>query len=211
MVPNERRAGETENKETDPEIRFGGAHGYFKLEGRFPAKHRDIPTAVVRHLARQLAVHPTLFTEYALDGRTAEADRAAIRHNLGWRPATDDDGEQLVQWLHEGILSDETDFERLVDLAVGWFRERRIEPLSEKSMDRCIRTATRTHETKIFAKVAGQISERSRRSLDQLLESGESDDAGAMEVPPGVVLNLNDLRSDPARPGLESVFGPVRL
>ncbi len=183
--------------------------GYFKLEGRFPTRHRDVPTVVIRHVAQQLGVHPALFTGYALDGRTAEADRAAIRRSLGWRPATDEDGELLVRWFRAEILPEETAFNRLVDLAIGWFRDRRVEPLSEKSLERCIRTATHAYETEIFATIAGRISTSSRRSLDRLLETGETDDASQTEVVTGAALNLNDLRADPARPGLESVFREV--
>jgi hypothetical protein len=37
---------------------------------RVPSRHRDVPYAVVGHMAQQLGVHPTLFTEYDLTRRT---------------------------------------------------------------------------------------------------------------------------------------------
>ena len=205
----ERKNLTTKTKRPTQQLGLAVLACYLKIEGQFPSKHRDVPKVAVCHVAQQLAVHFVLFTKYALEGRTAEADRATIRRRFGWRLATDRDGEELAKWLHTEILADEIDLVRLEDLAAGWFRERKIEPLTEKSLGRCIRTAVRSHETELFSGVARKISKRSRQSIDQLVAIPDSDTATVALGSACAAVNLNDLKADPARPGLESVFREV--
>jgi hypothetical protein len=62
------------------------------LEGRFPRQKRDVPGAVVVHLASQVRVSADLYPSYEWSGRTIEYHRAQIREFLGFREATVQDG-----------------------------------------------------------------------------------------------------------------------
>lgn len=78
---------------------------FFELEHRFPEERAELPDAVVLHVAAQLGAHRRHFDDYLLDSRTSREHRSEIRVLCGgWRPATVEDGEALIQWLlDEGL------------------------------------------------------------------------------------------------------------
>ena len=185
-------------------------HLFLKLEGRFPRKHREIPATVIAYVGAQIAVHPTLFAKYSLSGRVAMAHRQAIRRSLGWRLASAKDGRRLTEWLRQKLRSNGVDPDHLQELVIDWFRDQHIEPPTDSRIGLFTRTAVRLHESALFTQVAGKISDSGRRSLDRLLETvAESDDAESNGVPISGSITLNSLKTDPGRPGLDSLFREI--
>jgi hypothetical protein len=76
----------------------------FQHQGRFPKSAREVPKAVVDHLAQQLDTAPVAWREYDWQGRAIKYHRAEIRKLLGFREATVADGEALVNWLCDQCL-----------------------------------------------------------------------------------------------------------
>jgi hypothetical protein len=103
---------------------------FLELEDWFPREHRDVPAKALRHVAQQLGLGLQLFAKYGLSGRRAEADRQAIRLHFGWRPATQRDSERLIAWLRTAVLPGEIAPEGITEMAVSWFSDQRIEPLT---------------------------------------------------------------------------------
>lgn len=101
---------------------------YFRLHGRFPRSRRDLPTAAVGYVARQLRVPSASIREYQWSGRTIESHRAQIRAELGFREATRDDEARLVAWLADELAPVERSNERLVEALRSRCRQERIEP-----------------------------------------------------------------------------------
>ena len=108
------------------------------LEGRFPRQTHDIPGPVIVHVANQVNVPADLYPRYEWSGRTIEYHRAQIREFLGFREATVLDGNELVTWLAEQVLSQEHPEDHVREALFERCRALRIEPLSIGRIDRLI-------------------------------------------------------------------------
>ncbi len=80
----------------------------FLLDGRFPHYRMEVPTSVVAFLAKQLALDPIMYVQYAWRGRSSEDHRAQIRALLGFREATIQDSDDLAAWLTRQLLQTTT-------------------------------------------------------------------------------------------------------
>lgn len=183
---------------------------YLLLEGRFPADRQEIPLGATRHVAAQLGVHPRIFSDYGLRGRTAKNDRAEIRALLGWRPATEDDNRRMAEWLRQEVLPTGPDPQHLDEISLSWFREERIESPAVRNRERFIRAAVRAHESDFFSATADKLSVTTREALDRLLTPVTKPGRSTLpEDGAATATTLNDLKADPGRPGLESVFKEI--
>ena len=206
-VANEERRID-EHKRSDRRLALAVLARFLEIDGRFPRYHRDVPAQAIRHVADQMGVGAHLFGNYQLGGRRAEADRQAIRKRLGWRPATQEDSEQLREWLRSKVLPDEIAFDAIHEMAAARLREQRIEPFSASQMDRFISITVRAHEKGLFATITSSLTEEGKASLNRLLEPRRAGDP-AMPFPDSSVVDFNDLKADPGRPGLESLFREI--
>lgn len=181
---------------------------FFELEHRFPEERAELPDAVVLHVAAQLGAHRRHFDDYLLDSRTSREHRSEIRVLCGgWRPATVEDGEALIQWLlDEGL--DKTAAADLESVALQWFRQRRIEAPTPGRLDRLCRSAVAQHEERFFTSSAARLSDQTRQAMDRLLESS-ADTAASPEEGKEPAVDFNALKADPGRVGLESVLTEV--
>lgn len=72
---------------------------FFAIEARFPRHAGEVPKAAVDYVAGQVKVDPARLGEYDWSGRSIERHRAQIREALGFREATREDEESLIEWL----------------------------------------------------------------------------------------------------------------
>lgn len=77
---------------------------FFQLEGCFPSSGRDIPSAALDYMAKQLEVEPNAISDYDWQGRTGKRYRGRLRTALGIRPATADDFKAVALWLCEDVV-----------------------------------------------------------------------------------------------------------
>lgn len=203
---DERRSDE--DKRSDRRLALALLARFLEIEGRFPRYHREVPVQAVRHVAEQLGVGAQLFGNYRLDGRRAEADRQIIRKRLGWRqPAAEKDSERLSEWLRSKVLQDEIAFDAVREIALAWFRDQRIEPFSPAQLERYLSAAIRAHEKNLFASITNSLTDAGKKSLDRLLETSSAGEG--VPVVDGGSIDFNDLKADPGRPGLESLFREI--
>ena len=109
---------------------------FFQSRSRFPRSAREVPKAVVDHLASQLDVHPASWNAYDQGGRTIKSHRSEIRRLLGSREATVANGEALVDWLRGHCLPQTQRFEAIESVAYERLRNLRIEPPTLESCRR---------------------------------------------------------------------------
>jgi len=182
---------------------------HFQYAGRFPQHKRDVPTAAIVHVARQLDLPPERYAQYDWDGRTIEFHRAQVRHALGFRTATTRDAADLAHWLEQEVLPHEHRPERLQAAICARCRTCHIEPPSAGRVDRLIRSAVRTYEDRLHRAVLGRIGPEGLARIDTLLTPAPPDEESAPSPEttardPGR-LTLLDLKADPGRVSVESV------
>ena len=119
---------------------------FFQVEGRFPRYKFEIPPQVLAFLARQLELAPGLFKDYAWKGRNVELHRRHIRAHLGYRVATLQDAKDLVPWLIQEVLVEDTHPEFVTQRLLARFRHLRIEPPSAGRFDRLVNSAQQQFE-----------------------------------------------------------------
>lgn len=87
------------NKTGATRLGFSVILTFFAIEARFPRHAGEVPKAAVDYVAGQVRVNPALWGGYDWSGRSIEWHRAQIREELGFREATRDDEDSLIEWL----------------------------------------------------------------------------------------------------------------
>lgn len=149
---------------------FAALLAFFHHEGRFPKQRHEIPSAVVSHLAKQVAVDPHEFLHYSWSGRTIEAHRAQIRAVFGFREMGAEDVASLAAWLVERVLPREHREARVLEDVLGECRVRGLEPPTTDRLMRLIRSAARMFEENLYARTLARLSAHTRAALDALIE-----------------------------------------
>jgi len=181
---------------------------FFDLEGRFPRTPREIPLAALGFVAEQLGLSPVVLQQYAWRGRTRKQHRAAIRTFVGFRTFTAADVSTLDTWLRQAILPSEQNPHHLLELALDWCREHRLEPPTPQRLERLIRSALHHHTSEFFATIMQRLPLSARAHLDALLEPMESEppSVGTSDDPAIVATVFSQLKTDPGPVGLASVL-----
>jgi TnpA family transposase len=193
----------------DPSSRLGVASAlkFFQLEGYFPSSGRDIPSAAIDYMAKQLDVEPTAISDYDWQGRTGKRYRGRLRTALGVRPATVDDFKAVETWLRADVVPWDHNLRHLQDAVLEWYRSRRIEPPTAGRIERLVRSTVRTHEAEIFDGTAAKLLPSTRRAMDALIDSSvPSDDHDAEESSDWRSTTFSVLKTDPGRVSLKSVL-----
>lgn len=175
------------------------------FEGRFFAATSELTPVVIRFVAQQVGVHPKMLSDYEIEGRSAKRDRSDIRKHLGWRQATDTDHAEMSLWLQSDVLAGAPESKHLEDIALNWYRERRIESPARVNCERFIRAAVSAFENELFTSIATQLSPETRQSIDALLTLSDRIDDEASALDDDTVASLTTLKADPRRPGVESI------
>ena len=171
---------------------------FVQIAGYFPKHHSEVPTQAVAHLAEWLNLSTSAFQSYKFSDRMAKFHRAEIRSFLGFRPATNRDAAAAQRWLAQEALADPTE-RLLLEHVQGWYRQRHIEQPSLSRQAQIVQAAIQASETVLFRQLHHRLSDRSQAAISGLLAQSELEDG----LSP---IGFLQLKSDPARPSLETVF-----
>ena len=206
------------NKTGSTRLGFAVLLKYFQYETRFPAAKQDVPKALVNYLANQLNLSPELYLQYDWTGRTIAYHRTQIREHFGFRETTVADAEEVTAWLISTQLAADQNLERLKELVINQFRERRVELPRNDRIERLIRSACHTYEQTFFAETLQKLSQVTRERFDALLtrsilEAETSEEGEEGETPATAAVSaeigLYDLKTNPGPVGLESVMKEI--
>ena len=197
------------NKTGPTRLGFAVLLKFFQHEGCFPQHPQEIPDVVVRHVARQVDVEASMWPHYRWQGRTIEYHRAQIRKLLGFREATVEDGEALTAWLVEHVLPHDLHPDHLHDQILERCRALHIEPPSPERIDRLMRTALHTFETRFCAATCKRLTPSVRERLEALLLPEPTAASDPQEPPEPSWAVLTGLLADPGPANLESLLEEV--
>ncbi|MCC5605085.1 Tn3 family transposase [Nostoc favosum] len=182
---------------------------FFQLEARFPETDHEIPAVVVNYVTQQLGIYPSIYQNCNWQGRSIKYYRKKIRELFGFREATINDAEELVNWLTEQALIYELKFEQLKNAAAARLRELKIEPPTLNRLERIIRSALHSFEDKFFQKTVVQLSSQTKLQIDNLFQPYTSE-SNLNEILSESIIDSaelsiwNELKLDPGRIGVES-------
>lgn len=182
---------------------------FFQQQGRFPKSAREVPRAVVDHLASQLEVAPEQWNAYDQGGRTIKSYRSEIRGLLGFREATVADGEALVDWLRDHCLPQTQRLEHLESAAYERLRSLHLEPPTPARLDRLIRSAQHAFDQRFCATIHGRLSSATCEQLEALLRTDEDSDTAGEAAAIAGRTPLQALRADPGPVTLETLLQEI--
>jgi hypothetical protein len=181
---------------------------FFQCEGRYPTQADTISPVMINSLSAQLNCgHDIDFDYYDWISRTAKRFRQEIRILLDYKEASATDSKQFIQWVIEKILPSVPTLIQCREYARQFFRERHIEPFSQKKIDRYIRAAIHRFEKQFFSGISTQLSAKTIQLMDHLLYE-DIDDTDENEIKinlPDTDIRFRHLKSDVAGVQLKHV------
>ncbi len=198
------------NKTGETRLGFGVMFKFFQYEARFPNHKNEIPKEIIEYIAKQLDVAPFIFDKYDWQGRNIKYHRSQIRTFFGFKEATMEDVQVIKDWLCKQVLYQNFEVENLKEEAYKRFRELSLEPPTPDQINRLTRSAVRTYEDQFFQETYQQLSMSNRAKMDVLIETlALFDDTEVEDRIEGKSISFTELRADPGRIGLESVFKEI--
>ncbi|WP_435825582.1 Tn3 family transposase [Nocardiopsis alba] len=158
-----------DNKSGATRLGFALLLKFFQIEGRIPTYAEETPAAAVEFVADQVNVDRALFTKYAWTGRTIEYHRHQIRDKYGTHPATEDEEDQLADWLADQVCPVEVDRDELTQAVERRCRTLRVEPPSPGQIERVVTSGVRRFEeaftTSVMSRLGPGICDRLQRRV----------------------------------------------
>lgn len=208
FMPNE--LSQLSNKTGNTRLGFAVLFKFFQYEARFPNHRNEIPKEVIQYISKQLNLGSFLFDEYDWSSRSIKYHRAQIRELFEFREVTEEDIQITTDWLSKHVFYHDAEADTLKEEAYKRFRELRIELPTIDRIDRMIKSAIFSYENQFFQEIFQKLSKESLSKMDSLIsdlsmyEETEIDYSTNDETP-----SFSELRADPGRIGLESVFREV--
>lgn len=170
----------------------------------------DIPKEVILYISKQLGIEASTFDNYDWAGRIIKYHRAQIREYFNFREPTLEDINSISEWICKNVLYYDLDLEHLKAEAYSRFRELNIEPTTADQVERLTKSAIFTYESQFFEDTFQKLSKDSILKMDLLINDLTSYDETEFDGNTDIEsLSFTNLRSDPGRIGLESVFREV--
>jgi TnpA family transposase len=166
---------------------------FFAIEARFPRHAGEVPRAAVDYVAGQVKVDPALWGGYDWSGRSIERHRAQIREELGFREATRDDEEGLIEWLAAEICPVVLNDEGVRAALLARCRKLGIEPPGR--LERILGGARSRFDKGFCAEVVDRLSAESIDRLEELVTGRDG--------------FLVELKSDPGPLGLDTLLEEI--
>ncbi|SHJ58891.1 DUF4158 domain-containing protein [Paramaledivibacter caminithermalis] len=190
------------SKSKDARLGFAILFKYFQNECKFPEHKSQFPKQVIQYIAKQIETQECMLENYNLNGRSVRHHKVQIRNYFGFRLPNNDDSEKVTKWLLALIDFNRANRDSLKEHVFAYFRKKRIEPSSNERIEKIISSVLNTFENRFFNNTFKKLSSESLDGIDTLIR-GLSDENNEENL-------FNELRSDPGRLGLETIFLEIK-
>lgn len=197
------------NKYAETRLGFAVLLKFFQMEARFPTSKTEIAKEIIDYIAKQVQVTGDLFDNYDLNSRTYYNHKAQIRKYFQFREPTDEDANLVSKWLSDHILYYGVNTETLREKVYNKFRELQVEPPTTERIERITRSSIFTYESQFFHDIFNKLSEESISKIDTLINDLTAYENNEDNYNIENFISFSELRSDPGRVGLESVFKEI--
>nr|WP_207726911.1 Tn3 family transposase [Anaerosolibacter carboniphilus] len=197
------------NKTGETRLGFAVMFKFFQYEARFPNSKGEIPKTIIEYIAKQTQTEARQFELYDINSRTFFNHKAQIRDFFGFREPSAEDANNMTEWLRKHVLYYDLDIDHLKVEAYKRFRELHIEPPTPDRIDRLTKSAIYTYENQFFQDIYKKLSPDSISRMDHLIKDLTAYDENELDGSNEDNISFSELRADPGRIGLESVFREV--
>ncbi|WP_160692552.1 Tn3 family transposase [Clostridium sp. C2-6-12] len=207
FMPNE--LTQIGNKTGVTRLGFAVLFKFFQYEARFPNHKNEIPKEAILYISKQLSLDASLFNDYDWNGRSIKYHRSQIRDFFEFHEVTSEDINNMIEWLSKHVFYHDADIDKLKETTYIKFRELQIEPPTPDRIERITRSALFNCENQFFQDTFNRLSKESVVKMDTLINDLTSYEEIETDSNENSTISFSDLRADPGRIGLESVFKEV--
>ena len=176
----------TKSKSRKSRLAFAFLLKYFQANMHFPSNEEQISLSVINFLSKQIEMDSPTFYAYDFLDQSAKLHRRQISHYFGFRSATPEYGEHLIQWLLQQVFPEKDHTLRsLFAVAHRYFRERRIELFSSDHLKKHLTSAMQRFENQLFDEIASHLDSKQKDSLDALLQLTDGPDLSLPNIKEG--------------------------
>ena len=152
---------------------------FFEKYGRFPIQHDLALKQLILESAAYLELTADfLITEnYAWNARSTERFKQEIRFFFGFRIATLADKTAFIDYCKKTIFVAGPTWDQALEEAYSYFKMKKLEPYSDKQLERFLTTAHHQFEFELCEDIIGSLSVETKNKLDQLLIHADNNDA----------------------------------
>ncbi|WP_010233689.1 Tn3 family transposase [Clostridium arbusti] len=197
------------NKYGETRLGFAVLLKFFQMEARFPNSKNEVAKVVIDYIAKQVQVTGNLFDNYDMNSRTYYNHKSQTREYFEFREPTAEDANSMTKWLSNHVFYYDANTETLKEKVYSKFRQLHIEPPTPERIDRIIKSSISTYEKQFFEKTFNKLSRKTIVKMDNLLNDLTSCDESEINNNTEEFISFSQLRSDPGRIGLESIFKEV--
>jgi hypothetical protein len=162
------------NKSVANRLGFAMLLKFFEIEARFPEATKEVPTAAVSYVAQQVKVSAEEWAAYDWQGRTATRHRTEIREAFGFRESTEEDQENLAEWLTAELCGVEMSRDRLAEAVVARCRNDHIEPPAPAKVRRLVAKAVKDFDAQFCRRSVDRLTHAMRSRLEDLVADSEA-------------------------------------
>jgi TnpA family transposase len=166
---------------------------FFEKYGYIPKSAKDIPIIVINHIASQIGVG-TEFLEHNSNRRTSREHNNTIRKYFEFSVMGKKEIQNLKKWLWEFQFPFKDSHSQLITATYKYLYDLRLEPPSNKQMEKLLKSWSYKFESEFFDKVAKELCIEDKVILDNLLAEENS-----------VGITLNDLKPDPGKASVKTI------
>lgn len=147
---------------------FAAMLKFFEKKGAFPAGHHQTSEfqKIMMDVAKSLHIE---LTDFVWNTRSTERFKQEIRFLTGFRMATLGDQSSFLEHCKTVIFPIAPTWDQALEQAYSYLQRKRLEPYSEKRLNRLLTAAHHQFEEEFFERMTQSLSPETKQKLDQLL------------------------------------------
>jgi len=186
--------GRIEGKSESLRLGFAAQIKFYQIVGRFPHSAQQIPRPARDYLCDQLGRPVAELFDYDWTGRNGQRHRAEILSILGVQVFEASDLDALEVWLEATVCPSGASLEAAIEAICRWCQEHKVEPPSQSTSQRLIRSVRRRFEESLLGQIASALAAETIERMET-----------SLNVPDGPT-GFTALKADPGRIALESLL-----
>ena len=196
------------------QLTFATTLKFFERHGRFPTQQNSDLQQLIIDVAKYLQIDIELHNGlgYKWDTRSSDRFKQEIRFFFGFRIATLADKSAFIDYCKNTIFGEAPTWEQALEHACEYFKGQKLEPYSERELNRYLTTGHHQFEIEFCKKITQSLTVETKNRLDQLLIHSENDEVSVKRTKQMInecVVNLTHLKSHRVELKIHSILQEI--